>query len=111
MHYKRTVDQGEGKMDPRLRKYHIYSCAMCNKEKEIDQRPGLNLSLLIKCPNCGITNDTDNRERLIKEKQRLEQQISLLTDALFVVSEELNALQGANHAQILLPEPTNTCTT
>jgi DNA-directed RNA polymerase subunit RPC12/RpoP len=108
MHFKRTVDQGAGKMDPRLRKYHIYECAICKKEKEIDNRPNLNLSLLIKCPNCGITNDTDNEERLIKEKQRLEQQISLLTDALFVVSEELKALQGANH-EILLPEPTNTC--
>lgn len=110
MHFKRTIDQGAGKMDPRLRKYHIYECSMCGKEKDIDQRPGLNLSLLIKCPNCGITNDTDNTERLLKEQQRLEQQISLLTDALHVVTEELRILQGAKH-EILLPKPTNSCTT
>lgn len=96
MHYKRTVDQGMGRMDPRLRKYHIYECSMCGKEKEIDQRPNLNLSLLIKCPNCGITNDTDNTERLIKEKQRLEQQISQLSEELSKVSEELEIIQGIN---------------
>jgi DNA-directed RNA polymerase subunit RPC12/RpoP len=110
MHHKRKVVQGSGMMDPRHRTYHIYECALCNHTKDIDQRPGLNTDLLIKCPNCGVTNDTDNTEALIKRKHQLEQQIKQLSVELAAVSKELLTVQGATHAPILLPEPTNLST-
>ena len=112
MHLKREVDQNaSGQRDVRLRHYYIYQCSICNHEKEYDHQPNFDLLRLRKCPNCGVTNDTNMEETLIKRKHELEQHIKQLSEELSQVTDQLYEVQGANHGStFLLPEPTDPCT-
>jgi len=110
MRLKRKVEQGvAGQNDPRLRTYYVYSCALCGHEKDFDHQPLFDTIRLRKCPNCGVTNDTNNEEALIKRKQQLEQQIQQATEELSKISLELCAIQGGSF--VLLSEPTDISTT
>jgi Zn-finger protein len=74
MHFYRQVDQGIGRInDPRLRKYFIYKCNICSCENDIDWIKNFDITRLRKCSNCGVIDDTNNREFLIKRQQQIEQ--------------------------------------
>ena len=72
MHCDRLIDQGR---DPRSRTYYIYVCNVCKHEAEFNKVPNFDTARLRKCPNCGVEDDTNDREYLIKRQQSLEQQI------------------------------------
>jgi DNA-directed RNA polymerase subunit RPC12/RpoP len=78
MHFVRKVNQGEGYMDPRHRIYFIYRCSVCGHECDFNCVQNFNTSRLRKCPNCGVTDDTNDREYLIKRQHDLEQEIKIL---------------------------------
>jgi DNA-directed RNA polymerase subunit RPC12/RpoP len=78
MHYVRKVNQGEGYMDPRHRIYFIYRCSVCGHERDYNYVENFDTSRLRKCPNCGVIDDTNDREYLIKRQHDLEQEIKIL---------------------------------
>jgi hypothetical protein len=98
MHYVKEVDQNlPGQRNPMLRHYFIYGCAICGNEKEFDYQLNFDKVRLRKCPNCGVTDDTNNIEALIKRKQELEQQITQLNEELTKIDKEIGRVQDATH--------------
>lgn len=99
MHCIKKVDQGN---DPRNRTYFIFKCNVCKHEKEFNWVPNFDTFRLRKCPNCGVEDDTNDREYLIKRQHDLEQQIkgyqtrlALLTVELGKTTEKLAQFQDA----------------
>jgi Zn ribbon nucleic-acid-binding protein len=97
MHYVKKVDQGN---DPRNRTYYIYKCNVCKHEKDFNWVPNFDTVRLRKCPNCGVEDDTNDKEWLIKRQHDLEQtiknyqtQVGVLSLELTKTVEKLNQLQ------------------
>ena len=90
MHYERKIEQD--KCDVRSKTYYIYKCSICGEEKWFNWVSNFETSRLRKCPNCGIEDDTSDKEYLIKRKHELEQQIKGLTDELTKISGKLEAV-------------------
>lgn len=88
MHYVRKIEQD--KRDIRSRTYFVYTCNICKKEEWIMWRANFDTSAFIKCPKCGIVDDTNNYEYLTKRKHELEQQIQTLKDELEEVSKKVS---------------------
>jgi Zn-finger protein len=81
-------------MDPRCPNYYIYKCGICGEEKEFFWVARFDTTQLRKCSNCGVTNDVDQVESLIKKKQELEQKIASLQAEHSLISSRLEeALQ------------------
>lgn len=79
MHYVRRIDQDHN--DVRSNIFLVYKCSICGKEEWFQKVNNFDIERLRKCPNCGVENDTSNKEYLIKKKQELEQKIKSLFDA------------------------------
>ena len=98
MHFIKEVDQNlPGHRNPMLRHYFIFHCALCEHEKQYEFQPNFDRLRLRKCPNCGVTNDTNNIEALIKRKQELEQQITQLNEELTKIDKEIGRVQDVTH--------------
>jgi DNA-directed RNA polymerase subunit RPC12/RpoP len=104
MHYIRKIEQD--KTDVRSKSYYVYKCSICNEEHWFNWTSGFDTERLRKCPNCGVENDTSNKEYLIKRKHELEQKIKSLSDerekalsALDKVSVDLEVALGVTQKQ------------
>jgi Zn ribbon nucleic-acid-binding protein len=86
MHYVRKVDQGN---DPRNRTYFIFKCTVCKHVKEFNWVPNFDTIQLRKCPNCGVVDDSNDKEYLIKRQHDLEQQIKEYQTRLALLTVEL----------------------
>jgi len=94
MHHERSVIQGDPKRpDPRLRSYHIYKCNVCKHTQDFNNQPNFQHRLR-PCPNCGVTDDTNDKEYLLRQQQALEQQIASLEAQTQGLQEELLTLQA-----------------
>jgi hypothetical protein len=103
MHHERSVIQGDPKRpDPRLRSYHIYKCNVCKHTQDFNNQPNFQHRLR-PCPNCGVTDDTNDKEYLLRQQQALEQEVSLLTTTLDqkrkALTEVLNRLRMLENIQ------------
>ena len=97
MYFVKKVDQGN---DPRNRTYYIYKCNVCKHEKDFNWVSNFDTVRLRKCPNCGVEDDTNDKEWLIKRQHDLEQtikghqtQVSVLSLELAKTVEKLNQFQ------------------
>jgi hypothetical protein len=86
MHFVKKVDQGN---DPRNRTYFIFKCNVCKHEKDFNWVPNFDILRLRKCPNCGVEDDTNDREWLIKRQHDLEQAIKNHQTRIVDLSSEL----------------------
>jgi len=97
MHFVKKVDQGN---DPRNRTYYIYKCNVCKHEKDFNWVPNFDTIRFRKCPNCGVDDDTNDREWLIKRQHDLEQAIKNYQIQIGVLSLELaKAVEKLNQFQ------------
>lgn len=99
-HFHREVSQGKGIPDPRLRTYFIFKCNVCDSEQEHDWVPNFDLTRLRKCKNCGVIDDSNDQEYLIKRSHQIEQKLKELKDEVLryenefkEVSEKLELVQ------------------
>jgi DNA-directed RNA polymerase subunit RPC12/RpoP len=100
-HFHREVSQGQGIPDPRLRTYFIYKCNVCGSEQEHDWVPNFDSTRLRKCKNCGVLDDTNDQEYLIKRSHQIEQKLKELQDEMIrhqielkVISEKLTLVKA-----------------
>jgi DNA replicative helicase MCM subunit Mcm2 (Cdc46/Mcm family) len=101
MHYIRLIKQNSN--DVRCCNYYVYKCSICGEEEWFKVQANADTTRLKKCKNCGIEDDTSNKEYLIKKKHELEQQIKKLSDELIVVSQNLEAvLENTPHTEKVL---------
>ena len=83
MHLKKEVNQNRpGQCDPRLRHYYVYTCSVCGHEQDFNWVPNFDTIRLRKCSSCGVTDDSNNQEFLLRQQQTLEQEISSLEASL-----------------------------
>jgi len=87
MHYVRKVEQD--KYDIRSRSYYVYKCSICGEEKWFNWVERFDTSRLRKCTACGVEDDTNDKEYLIKRKHELEQKIKSLSEEMNKSSLEL----------------------
>ena len=90
MHFVKFVDKES--FDPRCRNYYLYVCAnpTCNHEEIFWWVSNFDTERYRKCPKCGITIDTDNREILAKKKIELESKIKTWSEELSRINLELS---------------------
>lgn len=88
MHFDRKVEQC--RYDIRCRTYYVYKCNICGHEHDFNNVSHFNTSLLRPCPSCGIIDDTNDREYLIKRMHDLEQEIKALKDRRLSLETELS---------------------
>lgn len=88
-HLLRSIVQGSGVPDPRLRSYHIYKCNVCGHEQDYNNVPNFDTVRLRKCSNCGVTDDSNDKEFLIKRQHTLEQKIKEAENLLATYKNEL----------------------
>ena len=90
MHCERKVIQAGN--DVRNRSYFIYACNVCGHSQDFNAVTNFDSDRLRKCSNCGVTDDTNDREYLIKQQQKLEQQVKELQVELGKRSLELSTI-------------------
>ena len=94
MHFDHTVNNDSA--DPRCFKKYVYKCNICNNKEIYKYVPNFDTERLRKCPNCGVTVDTNNLEYLNNKKNSLEEQIRKLNFELIKVNEELELVTVQN---------------
>jgi DNA-directed RNA polymerase subunit RPC12/RpoP len=92
VHFVRRIDQN--KLDVRSKSYFVYKCSICKHEHHFNYVPNFDTTRLRKCPNCGVENDTNNEEYLIKEQQETEQKIKGHQEDLKILSLHLTEVQS-----------------
>ena len=103
MHFVKKVDQGN---DPRNRTYFIYKCNVCKHEKDFNWVPNFDTVILRKCPNCGVVDDTNDKEYLIKRQHDLEQAIKNHQTQVVVLTAELaKTVEKLTQFQEVLQQP------
>jgi Zn-finger protein len=106
MHLVKYVDRGN---DPRCPSYYIYKCNVCKHEHDFKWVSNFDTQRLRKCPNCGVEDDTNDKEYLIKRQHDLEQQIkeyqtrmARLSAELGIVTEKLSIFKETRNKEIAL---------
>jgi len=103
MHFERFV-KGDP-TDVRCRSYYVYRCNVCGYEHPFWWVANFDTARLRKCPECKVEDDTDNKEYLISQKQKLEQEVQDLSMKLNTKRNELEQASAKLEA-FLLTEPT-----
>ena len=103
-HLLKSITQGVGIPDPRLRSYHVYKCNVCGHEQDYNHVPNFDTDRLRKCNNCGVTDDSNDNEYILQRQQFLEQKIASLEAQTQALQEELTTVQAklkTAHVQFL----------
>lgn len=99
MHFERFV-KGDP-LDVRCRSYYVYKCNVCGYEHTFWWVANFDTARLRKCPECKVEDDTDNKEYLINQKQKLEQEIQELVRQTTVKRSELEQISAKLEAFLL----------
>jgi DNA-directed RNA polymerase subunit RPC12/RpoP len=88
MQFVKKIEQD--KIDVRSRSYFVYKCNICKKEEWFNWTSTFDTKISRKCPNCGVLDDSNDKEFLIKRKHQLEQKIQGLKNDLESCTLELS---------------------
>ena len=102
MQFVRQITQDPN--DVRSRIWLVYKCNCCGEEKWYPGKFGPNVTPVKQCPKCKVTDDTNNLEYLIKQKQSLEQQAQAINDQLQTVTMKLASLQESIEQKETVPK-------
>ena len=93
MHFIRKIEQD--KTDVRSRSYFVYECNLCGYEHWFNWAAGFDINRLRKCPDCGVTEDVEEKVMLLQRKQQLEQKMQPFQDEMTKIDSRLAQLELA----------------